>query len=160
MVQIVWHCPTLSQRGRVWWQSIHFSVPNTCRKSLLTFFTNRFITREITVSVSSHMHNDTELVKASTQLSSTTLGYSTLKKVAGRTLSTCNWYLTTDTCSLFTALTLPNNYLLYIPLERKSESSVTRPFLSAKGRQRQAMVQIPWLYLHFSTLHALPKSSS
>ena len=33
------------------------------------------------VSVSSHMYNDTELVKASTQLSSTALSYSTLKKL-------------------------------------------------------------------------------
>ena len=43
----------------------------------------------------------------------------------------------TYTCGLFTATTPPNNYLLHIPLELKSVSSVTRPFLSAKGRQRQ-----------------------
>ena len=58
-------------------------------------------------------------------------------------MSTRNWYLTTYmyTCSLFTASTPPNNYLLHIPLERKSVSSVTRPFLSVKGRQCQTIVK-------------------
>ena len=55
------------------------------------------------------------------------------KEALGRTLLTHNWYLTTYTCGLFTASTLPNNYQLDIPLERKSISSVTRPFLSTKG---------------------------
>ena len=45
---------------------------------------------------------------------------------------TRNWYLTMST--------LPNNYLLHIPLEQKSVLSVTRPFLSEKGWQCQTTV--------------------
>ena len=59
------------------------------------------------------------------------------KKVAGKTPSTHSWYLAKYICCLFTASTLPNNYLLHIPLERKSVLSVTRPFLSAKEQQHQ-----------------------
>ena len=40
------------------------------------------------------MHNDTEFVKASAQLSAAALGYSTdPEEVAERTLLTYNWYL-------------------------------------------------------------------
>ena len=78
------------------------------------------------------MLDDTKLVKASVWLSATVLSYLTLKKSAGRKQLTHNWYPIMYTCGLFTASTLLNNYCTFL-----RSRNVTRPFLSAKGRQRQ-----------------------
>ena len=52
------------------------------------------------------------------------------KEFAGRKLLTHNWYPTMYKCGLFTASTLLNNYCTFL-----RNRNVTRPFLSAKGRQ-------------------------
>ena len=76
--------------------------------------------------------------------SAITLGYSTLKK-----LQKGHCFLPKYTCGLFTASTPPFYYLLHIPLERKSMSSVTRLF-SAKERQHQTGCKVALAILRTS----------
>ena len=55
----VWNCPAPSQRGRVWWHSIHFSVPNSknCAIRSLCFLITGYNQRNNKPAFTSHMHN-------------------------------------------------------------------------------------------------------
>ena len=133
-----WHCLAPSLGGMVWWHSIHFSVPNS----------KQFATRSLHSLITGYnqRNNGQRLLTTCTMTPSRSmLQHSFL--LPPRLFNLCSkeivdLQLVTDYVHvwfLFTSSTPPNNYLLHlhIPLEQKSISNVTRPFLSAKGRQHQ-----------------------
>ena len=121
----------------------HF-VPNSKNGyHKFTFLKAGYNQRNMASVFTNHMHSDAEFVMAFCHCS----WLFDPNEVAGRTLSTRNWYMTMYTCGLFTASTLLINYLLHIPLEQKSASSVTR---------KESTKSYTYIYFLLSSVTTLP----